>query len=96
MKQPRALGEFIDAALATERLRRAVLLERLRLVWPELVGGAVAQRTRLGLSGSDLVVACGDDACRELLETGRADLQRRLRKLSSGALKNLRLVEREA
>ena len=96
MKQPRALGEFIDAALATERLRRAVLLERLRLVWPELVGGAVAQRTRLGLSGSDLVVACADAVCRELLETGRGDLERRIRALSAGVLKSLRLVEREA
>lgn len=96
MKRPRALGEFIDAALATERLRRAVLLERLRLAWPELVGVAVAKRTRLSLSGRELVVACADAACRELLEDGRTDLQRRLRRLSAGALTVLRLVEREA
>ena len=93
MTTPRSLGHLLNSALAGRKLRREVALERLRRDWAALVGPAVARRTEIAVSGTELVVHSADPECRELLEELLPDIRRRLDELFAGELTSLRLVE---
>jgi len=63
MGEPRPIGDLIGGSLGSRRLREAVRLGRLRLVWEEVVGSSLARRTRVrGLRGRTLLIEVGDPA----------------------------------
>jgi predicted nucleic acid-binding Zn ribbon protein len=92
MGEPRPIGELVGRILGSRRLRDAVHLGRLRLVWEEVVGPSLARRTRVeGLRGGTLVVAVSDPEALETLREVSGRIGERLRAKTGGEVKGVAL-----
>jgi|GEM_PF-4029536 len=92
MGDPRLIGELVGGSLGTRRLRDAVHLGRLRLVWEEVVGSSLARRTRVrGLRGRTLLVEVGDPAALEPLREIADRIGERLSEKTGGEVEGIEL-----
>jgi hypothetical protein len=94
MGEPRPVGELIGGSLGSKRLRDAVRLARLRLVWEGIVGTSLARRTRVvELRGSTLVIGVADPPALEPLREERPEIEKRLRERTDNAVRGIELPE---
>ncbi|HUT98766.1 MAG TPA: DUF721 domain-containing protein [bacterium] len=92
MGDPRPIGELIGGSLGSRRMREAVRLGRLRLVWEEIVGPSLARRTRVkGLRGRTLVIEVADPAALEPLREMLGRIVERLCEKTGGEVEGVEL-----
>ncbi|MCX7021184.1 MAG: DUF721 domain-containing protein [bacterium] len=92
MGEPRRIGDLVGGSLGSRRLREAVRLGRLRLVWEEIVGASLARRTRVkGLRGRTLVIEVNDPAALEPLRESVDRIGERLREKTGGEVEGIEL-----
>jgi len=92
MGEPRPIGELVGKSLGTRRLRDAVHLGRLRLMWEEVVGSSLARRTRVrGLRGRTLLIEVGDPAALGPLREIAERVGERLREKTGGEVEGIEL-----
>ncbi|OGD72494.1 MAG: hypothetical protein A2Y64_03075 [Candidatus Coatesbacteria bacterium RBG_13_66_14] len=92
MGEPRPIGDLVGGSLGSRRLRDAVRLGRLRLVWEEIVGPSLARRTRVtGLRGRTLVIEVGDPSALEPLREMLGRIVERLCEKTAGEVEGIEL-----